>query len=183
MPTASSFDKIVTTKGVPSKQRDGFLYRLAAERITGRIEERYASQAMLDGIEREREAIMVYAMNQEVEVLTVGFCLSDDERYGCSPDGLVGEDGLVEVKCPIGKTAVEYLCSGNLPTAYYQQVQGQLLVTGRYWCDFVSYYRGLPMFIIRVMPSDAFINPLRQELKAFCADLDAICEHIGKEGE
>ena len=122
---------------------------------------------------------MVYEMLREVEVEQVGFCLSDSERYGCSPDGLVGEDGMIELKNPSGKVAIEYLVGGKLPTTYIQQVQTGLLVTDRAWCDFVSYYPGLPTLIVRVERDNWFLTALRNELKIFCDDLDAVCTDIG----
>ena len=122
---------------------------------------------------------MVYAMTKDIgEVQQVGFCLEDGGRYGCSPDGLVGDDGLVELKNPQGKTAVEYLLKGELPTTYFQQVQGQLLVTERAWCDFVSYYPGLPLLVLRVARDEEFIGKLESELAIFCQELDAICERL-----
>ena len=179
MPTASSFDKIVTSKGEPSKQALGYLYTLAAERIAGVREPSFSSAAMEEGIRREEESRLVYAMLTEVEVRQVGFCLSDCSYYGCSPDGLVREDGGVELKNPTGKVAIEYLLAGKLPTAYIQQVQGSLLVTGREWWDFVSYYTGLPTLIVRVERDEPFLNKLEKELIAFCDKLDEVCKDIG----
>lgn len=174
IPTASGFSQIVTCSGEPSKQRTGYLYTLAAERLSGVCESTYMSLAMLQGIEREQESREVYAMIHEVTVLEVGFCLEDGGRYGCSPDGLVEENGLFELKNPIGKTAIEYLLSGKFPTTYFQQVQGQLLITGREWCDFVSYYPSLPRFEIRIFPDRSFQGKLRDALEEFCDELDAI---------
>jgi len=181
IPTASNFNKIVTSNGSPSKQAEGYLYQLVAERLAGVREEAYVSPAMLEGIAREAESRRVYAMLREVEVEEVGFCIDDSGRYGCSPDGLIGEDGVLELKNPQGKAAVEYLVSGTLPTAYIQQVQGQLLVTGREWCDFVSYYPGLPTLIVRVERDEGFISKLRDALEAFCDRLDEVCKVIRDE--
>jgi len=181
VPGASCYDKIITSTGEPSKQALGYLYALAAERIAGVRENSFVSAAMQEGIDREEESRLVYAMLKEVEVRQVGFCLSDCGRYGCSPDGLVGEDGLVELKNPSGKVAVEYLIGNKLPTAYFQQVQGQLLVTGRKWCDFASYYPGLPTFIIRVERDKVFLGRLEEELYKFCNKLNEVCEKIQEE--
>lgn len=181
IPTASNFNKIVTSNGSPSKQAEGYLYQLVAERLAGVREEPYISPAMLEGIAREAESRRVYAMLREVEVEEVGFCSDDSGRYGCSPDGLIGDDGVLELKNPQGKAAVEYLVSGTLPTAYIQQVQGQLLVTGREWCDFVSYYPGLPTLIVRVERDEAFISKLQDALEAFCDKLDELCKVIRDE--
>jgi hypothetical protein len=178
IPTASAFDKIVTSTGAPSKQAQGYMYALAAERITGRAVEIQPSAAMEEGSRREDESRMVYAMLHEVEVTQVGFCVSDDGRWGCSPDGLVGPDGMVELKNPLGKTAVEYLVGGKLPTDYLLQVQGQLLVTGREWVDFVSYFPGLPTLVVRVPRDPALILALEKALDGFCKELDHLCEDL-----
>jgi len=181
IPTASNFDRIFTSKGEPSKQRTDYLYKLAAQRISGVDEDSFTSAAMLAGTEREELARWVYAMQQEVFVEEVGFCLSDCGRYGASPDGLIGDDGLLELKNPIGSTHVGYLLAGTLPAKYAQQVYGQLLVTGRDWSDFVSYYPGLPMLIVRVERDEGLLAKMEAELVAFCDELDDICEKISKE--
>lgn len=181
IPTASSFDKIITTTGSPSKQAQGYLYTLAAERVSGTYEMSFLSAAMEEGVRREEEARAVYSMLKETEVDQVGFCLSDSEKYGCSPDGLVGNDGMIEIKNPTGKVAVEYLLNRKVPTQYIQQIQGQLLVTGRQWCDFFSYYPGLPPLIIRVGRDEEFIAALSKELESFCDQLDKVCAAIKAE--
>ena len=179
IPTASGFSKIITSKGARSKQREGYMYTLAAQRISGRTDDTFFGVAMAEGILREQESRLIYAMTKQVgEVIEVGFCLEDGGRYGCSPDGLVGDDGLVELKNPIGKTAIEYLLKGELPSTYYHQVQGQLLVTERAWCDFVSYYPGLPMLILRQERDEPFIDTLATELAIFSAELDVMCSRL-----
>ena len=179
MPTASQYKRIVKSDGKRSDQRKAYLYECAAVRITGVYEDTYTSAAIQRGIEMEEEARLVYQMDQEVTVAEVGFCLADGERWGASPDGLIGDDGLLEIKCPSGKTQVEYLLRGKLPAAYFQQVHGQLQATGRAWCDFVSYYPGLPMLVVRVELDREFLAKLEAELVAFCDELDEICKDIG----
>ncbi|NCD17904.1 MAG: hypothetical protein EOL91_11480 [Actinobacteria bacterium] len=171
VPTASNFEKIITTKGEPSKQALKYMYQLAGESVTGVKEETYQNSAMLRGVEMEAEARSFYELVNDVSVEQVGFCLHDD-GFGCSPDGLVGTDGLIEIKCPSLAVSVGYLLDGGLPTDYFQQVQGQLLVTGRKWCDFISYYPGLKPLIIRVEPDKEFIEKLHNELKTFCKNLN-----------
>lgn len=179
VPTASSFDKIVTTDGAPSKQRQGFLYHLAAEKASGLTEDKFQSQAMLIGVDREDTARKFYELVRGVEVKECGFCLTDDEKFGCSPDGLIGEDGLLEIKCPSGGTHVGYyMDQGEVPLKYFAQVQGQLLVTGREWCDFVSYYPGLKPMIIREEPNVQFQKLLKEELENFCQELEEIVKQI-----
>lgn len=179
IPGASQFDKIVTTKGEPSKQAQKLMYQLAAERVSGISEEGYKSQWMERGIELESQAIEFYQLVTDATVTKVGFCFSDERKiYGCSPDGLVGDDGGLEIKCPSASVHVEYLLSGVLPTEYFQQVQGSLLVTGRKYWDFLSYYPGLKPLIVRVYRDEAFITKLQSALETFCNELEKIVEKI-----
>jgi putative phage-type endonuclease len=179
IPTASNFDKIITTKGEPSKQAQKYMYQLAAERISGVREETYQNQAMLRGIEMEAEARSLYELAKDckVEPCGLGFC---DERklFAASPDGLVGKDGCIEIKCPNAATHVAYLLDGTLPSDYFQQTQGQLLVTGRKWNDFISYFPGLRPMIVRCKRDDNFIAALQLALESFCKQLDEITERI-----
>ena len=176
IPTASNFDKIITMKGEPSKQRTKYMYQLAGESILGTKEETYQNAAMQRGIELEDEARLLYEISQGVKVEEVGFCLADG--YGASPDGMVEDDGLVEIKCPSLAVHVEYVVKNELPSTYYQQVMGQLLVTGRKWCDFVSYYPGMKPFIKNVKVDKEFIGKLESELVKFNNELKEIVRKI-----
>jgi len=178
LPTASQFSKIVTSKGEPSKQRTAYLYERAAVRITGIYKKGFQSAAMQEGHDREALSRMIYAMEQEVSVDEVGFCISDCGRWGASPDGLIGSDGVLELKNPDAKTHVGYLIKNKLPSTYVQQVAGQLLVTERLWCDFVSYSPGLPLFILRVYRDDIFNDKLQTALVEFCNELEEVCNEI-----
>lgn len=177
MPTASDFDKLITSTGKQSTQRTKYMYQLAGERLGGIVEEGYLSLAMKQGNEKEFEARKLYELAQE-PVEEVGFCISDCGRFGCSPDGLVGEEGLVEIKCPIMSTHVGYLLENKIPTDYFQQTQGQLLVTDRKWVDFISYYPGLKPLIVRAHRNDVFIIALRNELKTFTKELDELVKKL-----
>ena len=179
IPTASNFGLILTTKGEPSKQAIKYAYRLAGERITGKQEDTYQNGAMLRGQEMEDEARKLYQVLTEEEVQKVGFCVTTGKvKYGASPDSLVGEKGGLEIKCPIMSTHVSYLLDGTLPTDYIQQVQGNLLVTGREWWDFMSYYPAMKPFVIRVKRDEAFLKLLDEELKSFCKIVDETTEKI-----
>lgn len=179
IPTASNFDKIVTTKGEPSKQAQKYLYQLAGERVSGYRDEGFTSAAMQRGVELESEARSFYELTREVEIQSVGLCFPDDsKKYGCSPDGLIGADGLIEIKCPLISTHVGYLVDGGLPSDYFQQVQGQLLVTNRDYCDFVSYFPGLKPLVVRVERDFPFLKKLKEALEVFCADLEKTVEKI-----
>ena len=176
IPSASNFNMIITIDGKLSKQRQKYLYRLAGETLTGISEESYQNEAMLRGKEMEAEARELYQLITNKKVEEVGFCLADG--YGASPDGLVGKEGLLEVKCPNMATHIGYLLGNVLPTDYFQQCQGQLLVTGRKWVDFLSYFPGLRPFIIRVNRDEKFLKALRMELEVFCVELKDIINKI-----
>ena len=179
IPTSSNFDNIVTTKGEPSKQREKYLYTLSAERVSGVKEETYQNFAMQKGIEREAESRRMYELMSGNTVVECGLCYQDERKlWGASPDGLIGEDGAFEVKNPTAAVAVGYLLEGKLPTSYFVQVQGQLLVTGRKWVDFLSFYQGLRPLLIRVEPDKVFQIKLQVELELFCTELNQIVERI-----
>lgn len=169
VPTASEFGRIITpAKGTLSASALGYAAELVGQFVDPGygVEETYVSAAMRNGTIMEPEARDWYEFDAGETVERVGFCTTDDGRFGCSPDALVGGDGCLELKSPTAKTQVLYLLAGTLPDEYRPQVHGHLIVTGRKWCDFVSYYRGLPTFRIRVTP-DAFTDSLRDCLEKF----------------
>ena len=177
--SASSFDKIITTKGDPSKSAIKYMYQLAGERIAGLKEESYQNGAMQRGIELEAEAREFYELVTGTTVEQIGIAYFNEERrFSCSPDGLVSTDGMIEIKCPLIATHVGYLIENELPIEYFQQVQGQLLITGRNWCDFVSYFPGLKPLIIRVEKDIEFCKKLEAELDTFCNQLEEIVKKI-----
>ena len=179
VPTASNFDKIVTPQGAASKQRDKYLWRLAGEGITGSQENGYKSAAMEGGKDREEEARETYELITDTGVDQVGFCMPEAGlRCGASPDGLVGKDGEIEIKCPLIATHVSYLIKNTLPSEYIPQVQGQLFVTGRKWCDFIGYYLGIKPLIIRIERDETFLAALDFELKLFVKVLEIITNKI-----
>lgn len=114
--------------------------------------ERPKNAAMEEGMRREPKSRRWYAMDSDIAVEEVGGCETDDGKFWCSPDGLVGEDGVLELKNPAPETQVKYLREGVLPSDYLMQCHGHLLITGRKWCDFVSYVPMYPTFKVRVVP-------------------------------
>lgn len=171
IPTASNFGRILTpAKGELSKQADDYIAELIADRAALQppiSTDHPMSRDMANGVNMEPEARRWYSMNGDVDVRQVGFCLTGDGRFGCSPDGLVGGDGGLELKCPSLKTQVRYLLDNDaLMHDYRCQVHGSLIVTGRDWWDLVSYAPGLPPVLIRVTP-DGFTAKLRAGLDAF----------------
>lgn len=169
VPTASNFKRIITpATGKLSAQADDYICELIAEKYhIGAMDELSgpATAAMRNGTETEPEARRWYCLEQD-DVREVGFIMTDCGRFGCSPDGLVGENGGLELKCPVGKTHIRYLLDGHLPDEYKAQVHGSLIVSGRAWWDFLSYVPGLPPFKIRVEPDD-FTDKLRAALEVF----------------
>jgi len=183
VPGSSSFDKIVTTKGEPSKQRTGYMHQLAAEAITGKIEQGYTNAFMDEGTAREDESRGLYELIKGVTVEQVGFIYPDEEKkYGCSPDGLISRERGLEMKNPLPKTQVAYLLAGKIPTDYFQQVQGSLLITGFERWDFMSYVPGLPPFIIPVYRDEAFIKKLKEDLDRFCNELAGVIKKLKEMG-
>jgi hypothetical protein len=182
-PTASLFSKILTSKGLElSKQSDSYARKLAGERVFNVIEEGFSNKWTDRGIELEDTARSLYELINGVQVDECGLCLSDDMRFGASPDGLVNDDGLIEIKCPNLETHIGYLLGNVLPDGYRLQVQGELFVTGREWADFVSYYPDCPSLIVRVLPDLAVFNALTEELPKFCDKIDHYCLQLEKLG-
>lgn len=154
--TASNFDKLITPKTQkPSASMDKYVYEVLAEMVLGRSLQDASSGFMERGTEMEREARAWYEFETDCEVEQVGLLLRDDRRVGCSPDGLVGEDGGLEIKCPSAGVHVSYLL-GDAYESYYCQVQGSLWITGRKWWDFVSYCPGFPPKLVRFAADKAF---------------------------
>ena len=167
IPSASSFDKIITTGGQPSEQIEKYMFKLAGETILGRASETYSNWNMKRGIELEPEAIERFEFVHRTEIERVALCYFDERRDRlCSPDGM----GL-EVKCPLMETHIGYLMANKLPTAYFQQVHGSMYITGfKHWW-FLSYYPGLPAFEIRVKRDEKFISALAKEIDSFVIKL------------
>jgi hypothetical protein len=151
--TASEMKRIITPKlAVASNDQErAHLFELLAQRITRYVEPAYISDDMLRGHEDEIEARALYAQHY-APVQACGFMVRDFGwgKIGYSPDGLIGDDGLIECKSRRQRFQIETICQGEMPADYRIQVQTGLLVSGRRWCDFVSYSGGLPMCPIRV---------------------------------
>jgi len=178
-PGASNADKIITTKGDISKQRDDYLRQLAGETITGKCEEGFTSQHMLAGIEREDASRSLFELTYGVDVVQVGLVYKDDRRaFHSSPDGLVGDDAVLELKNPMLKTHVKYLLEGTLPQEYFTQVQMILYTTERKLCYFMSCYEGMPPFIVEVKRDEKFIGLLGRALDSFARDLDVMVSKL-----
>ena len=155
--TASTIGQLVTPKTVKPANNDysrGLVAALTAERITGKTEPFFANWHMRKGNFMEPHARALYAESRGVEVAEVGFITKEIEgvTIGYSPDGLVGNDGLIEVKSREQKKHLQTILSGEVPLENVAQIQAGLLVTGRAWCDYISWSAGMPLFVIRVYP-------------------------------
>ena len=159
-PTASNFGKLITPTGKPSASAESYINELIAQRITGELPEFFKSEAMERGNELEPHAKASYEFTHDVDVVEVGLCLHDEFECGASPDGLIGEDGGIEIKCPLPHTHVAYLRAGEVPSKYIPQIQGCMWITGRKWWDFMSYHPAMENLIVRVERDDAYIKKL-----------------------
>jgi len=175
--TASRIKDIVAkTKTGYSTSRDKYLTQLLLERLTGTVAESYANDAMSWGTEQEPFARAAYEAKMGVMVDQVAFINHPTiEMAGASPDGLVGDDGLVEIKCPMSHTHLESLL-GGLDDQYKVQVQWQMACTGRKWTDLCSFDPRFPaelqLVIKRFERDDAFIATLEEEVIKFLKELD-----------
>ena len=157
IPTASEFDRIVTPKKLDlAAASKVYMHKLLAEWMYGAPLEAFVSPWMERGKALEAEALHYYEMERDVETQAIGFVLTDDGMAGASPDRLVGDDGLLELKCPALETHVGYMLDpASLLAEYWMQVQGQLWVCDdRDWCDVMSYYPGFPSVMCRTHQSD-----------------------------
>lgn len=185
VPTASGFDRIATSKGLPSKGRTKYIAELIADLaclcppyFTG--QNRPVTRAMTNGTDTEPEARRYYEMEHGVDVVRVGFITNDSGTFGCSPDSLVGDDGGLELKCPQLKTQAEYLMRGVVPREYVAQVHGSLIVSGRKWWDFFSYAPGLDPLPIRVTWNE-YTDKLKQAMDEFSIAYRQAVKQVGIE--
>ena len=164
-PSGSGFDRLITSSGKASTQADGYINQLIAELLTGETTEVKVTEWMQRGTDLEPFARNFYELMSGNEVQEVGFCKHDEPmECGVSPDGLIGTDGGLEIKCPTPATHIAYLRAGVLPSKYKQQVQGCMWVTGRDWWDFMSYHERMPALIVRVERDDDYIKLLAEEV-------------------
>lgn len=140
------------------------IYRVAYERMTGEAPEMFQNAYMNRGVELEAQARDVYEL-QTFSKVTNGGYYSFNEWIGCSPDGLVGKDGMIQIKCPAFNTHIDYLLGGVCPKEYYAQIQFELMVSGRKWSDFMSYHPHLRPFIVRVERDPKLMEAIQAQLR------------------
>jgi putative phage-type endonuclease len=170
-------DVIAKTKSGYSTSRDNYMAQLVCERMTGTVAESFSNAAMAHGVETEPLARAAYEAHADVLVDEVAMITHPTiEAAGASPDGYVGSEGILEIKCPNTSTAIDTLLSQAVPSKHITQIQFQLACTGRKWCDFVSFDPRLPtelqLFVKRVPRDDAYIQMLEKEVVQFLTELD-----------
>ena len=186
--TASTVGQLITARTVKPANNDtsrGLTASLVAERITGHVEPTFPSRAMERGTLDEPYAREVYAEHYE-PVTEVGFMVRDDWgfRLGYSPDGLVGPDGLIEIKSREQKIQLQTILADEVPAANMAQMQAGLMVADRDWCDYVSYSGGLPLYVKRVWPDEQWQAAITSAIGAFeqtAADMIRLYEATTKD--
>ena len=178
IPTASVFKDAVMKgpRGGIQKGRQTLMNKLAGEIITGEPMDTYSNADMDRGKERETEARDLYAFLRDVQPVQVGFIKNGN--CGCSPDALIGDDELLEIKDAAAHIQIERLLKGVLPPEHKAQCQGQLMVSQRRRLHFMSHCRGLPPLIVRVERDEKYIAELRIDVDDFVGELNELVEQI-----
>ena len=171
-------DVMARTKTGWGASRKNYMADLIAERLTGMPVEQYTNQAMQWGIDTEAQARRAYEFHRDSAVEQVGFIDHPTiAMTGASPDGQIGTDGLLELKCPNTATHIDTLLSATVPEKYLLQMQWQMACTGRQWCDFASFDPRMPermrLLVVRVPRSAPKILEIESAVIAFLTELDA----------
>lgn len=181
MPTGTGAKKLVTSQGKESKSLPDYALELAGDLYAGKKLDAFEGNVWTDrGTELEDSARSLYEMVNDCEVEEVAFCTDDSDRWGMSPDGFVGKDGLVEFKCLKAtnhiKAIMYYDKHKKPPTDYIAQIQMQMFVSSRKWCDLVMFHPDLPELIVRIDADYDFHKVLESQLKAVIKERDRIIE-------
>ena len=178
IPTASMFSAVMAggKDGGDSKTRRAYMLRLIGERLTGEPAETYSNRHTERGNAMEAEAAEAYAFESELTLEKVGFVRNGIR--GCSPDRLIGANGMCEIKTALPHIQLERVLRGELPPEYKAQVQGQLLVAEREWCDFVSYWPRLPVLQVRVYRDGPYIEKMDAAIRKFVDEMEAFQAQI-----
>lgn len=172
-------DVLAKGKSGEAVTREDYRTELVVQRLTNEPGESFTNAAIEHGINTEPMARIAYEAHANVFVEQIAFVDHPTiEWFGCSPDGLVGETGLVEIKCPNSKTHIKYLLGGKPPAKYVPQMQCQMAVTGREWCDFVSYDPRLPedlqLFVVRLERDVSYIMAMEEEVDKFLKEVSGM---------
>lgn len=183
IPTASEFSTVLAKGkgGGESVTRRKYLLRLAGEVVTGLPEENYSNEYMNRGNVQEPDARELYAFARDAEPQLVGFIRNGAK--GCSPDALLGNDGVLEIKTAKASILIDHLLSGGFPAEHVAQCQGALWVAEREWIDLAIYSPGLPLFVKRATRDAAYIKALSAAVDAFNAELAEIVERVRRYGD
>lgn len=184
IPTASEFATVMAkgkTAGAESITRRKYLLRLAGEVLTGEVEETYQNAAMDRGKALEAEARDLYAFMHDAEPQLVGFIRNGDK--GCSPDSLIGSDGMLEIKTALPSILLDKLLRDAFPPEHKAQTQGNLWVSERDWIDLAIYWPKLPLFTVRAYRDEAYIKTLESAVAIFNEELAETVERIRHYGD
>ena len=179
-PSASNFHKLISPTGKQSTQANSYVCEMISQCFTMEIPETFSNEWMERGNELEPKARQYYEMARGVTVQEVGFCKHDTLECGASPDGLVGDQGGLEIKCPAPSTHCQYLMDGTVPAKYIPQIMGCLWITGRQWWDFVSYHETMPALLVRVERDEEYIGKLADAVEKACKEIEAGVNAIRK---
>ena len=178
IPTASQFSRIMTPKTrKPSSSSAKYMCELIAERMIGSPVNTATSEFMLRGSALESSAVEAYEFDHACQTFKVGFVLDDSRRWGCSPDRLVGDDGLLEIKCPSAAVHVAAIL-GMQDDEHTSQAQGQMWVTGRKWVDILYFNPVMPSHTVRIERDEEYIAALAAAVSAFCDTMESAYENI-----
>ena len=177
--TASRVSDALAKEG--SATRENYLWQLVAERLTGLQQESFTNAAMQRGTEMEPIARAAYEAHTGVFVDLCGFVQHPEIKwFGASPDGTIGEDGLIEIKCPNTATHLQYMKAGKPPAKYRYQMMAQMACTGAKWVDFVSFDDRLPiqkqLFIVRFEPKPSEMEEMLEGVQKFLAEVEKECQ-------
>ncbi len=185
--TASEFSKLVTPTGKPSKSVTPYANLLAVEALLNRPAEQFnGNWATERGNQLEPEARGFYAFDTGLEVKEVGFITNDEKTAGCSPDSLVGDDGLLEIKCPLEQKFIdcfEAVYEGKCPADYIIQVQAQIYISGRDWCDLFLFHPDLPKKPVRVFPDKELHAVFESQMQVLLSQKNAMLAKLTEQKE
>lgn len=170
-------------KGGESQARKDYKTRVVAEILSGRVQDSFVSQPMMWGMDNEQFARAAYEIKEDCEVQEIGFVIHPTiERAGASPDGLIGNDGLLEIKCPNTTTHIEYILADRVPPEYEAQMYWQMACCERAWCDFATYDPRLPdhlqLFVKRLPRDERRIAEMESAVEQFLAEVDDILARL-----
>lgn len=182
MATASEFSIVMASgrDGGDSRTRKTYLHKLAGEIITGEPMDSYSNAHMERGKIMEDEARNLYAFVHDVEIERVGFVVNG--IAGCSPDGLIGANGMSEVKTKLAHLQVECLLKDKFPAEHVAQCQGGLWVAEREWIDLIAFSPKMPLFVKRAFRDEPYIRKIEDAVRAFNAELSEIVARIRQYG-